>query len=278
MPDLKYLEYLRKLDRIIIPEEFTYFVHNTQFGKNEKKSDRMWEKIPTDSFTINKEMSFVERDARVREAFDYGGVKSASTFYRVNPRGKNFQIRILIPKQHLSKEKQAELGITPEEQELLDKEYRGLGDNRHPKLKNGEKIYIFASSTVDEISGKKIDILYGIREQDIERYAKLVHKLLKDPHLPYFYLSDQTKHYKFGDSEESRDAALLDFSQKTSKPYALTRDRSLARYKEQIIVGLDGKIQGTALSQFETEYLNEQEKRKKQENGKNQNRNGENER
>ena len=59
MPDLKYLEYLRKLDRIIIPEEFTYFVHNTQFGKNEKKTDRMWEKIPTDSFTINKEMSFV---------------------------------------------------------------------------------------------------------------------------------------------------------------------------------------------------------------------------
>ena len=38
MPDLKYLEYLRKLDRIIIPEEFTYFVHNTQFGKNEKKN------------------------------------------------------------------------------------------------------------------------------------------------------------------------------------------------------------------------------------------------
>lgn len=198
MADMRFLEYLRLLDKVVIPEEFTYFVHNTLQGKNKESYDRMWEEMPTDSFTVKREMSFVERDSRVREALDYGGVIRAANSYRVSPNGRAFQIRVLMPKQRLTKEQEEELKITPEEKKLLDMEYRGLGDNRHPKLKNGEKVYIFASSKQDEISGQNIDILYGIREQDIERYARAVHKTLKREDLNRYTMPDRTASFKFG--------------------------------------------------------------------------------
>lgn len=254
MADLRYLEYLRKLNKIVIPKEFTYFVHNTLYGKNEKPYDKMWEELPTDSFTVNRDMSFVERDDRVKEAFDYGGVTKAANSYSVNSRGKNFQIRLLMPKRFLSKEQLDELDITPEEQKLLRMEYNGLGDQRHPKIKRNEKKYIFASSQKDEISGENIDILYGIREQDIERYAKLVHKALKNEQTQDFKMTDETLNYTIGDNREE---ALSDYYDSTKLDYTLDND-GLGRYTKQALIDSNGNPSLTIPSKFEQEFLKEQ--------------------
>lgn len=252
MVDLKYLEYLRKLDKIVIPNEFTYFVHNTLFGRKEKEFDKMWEEIPTDSFTVKREMSFVDRDARVMEALDYGGLKKASNSYGVNPRGKNFQIRVIMPQKSLTPEQLKALQISPEEKKVLEMEYRGLGDNRHPKLKNGEKIYIFASTTKDEISNKEIDILYGIREQDIERYARIVQRLLQLEQVQPFELSDRTIN-----GVSNREVAKFDYEKAIKAPYMLKRDPDLSRYTRTHIVDANGNVQLIGFSQFEKEFIQE---------------------
>ncbi len=252
MANQSYLEYLKKLDKIVIPNEFTYFVHNTLFGKNEKKFEEMWEKIPIDTFTVKREMSFVERNSRVEEALDYGSLKKAKNSYTVNPRGKNFQIRVIMPKRFLSPEQLDSLEITPEEKELLEQEYRGLGDMRHPKLKNGEKIYIFASSTEDEISNENIDILYGIREQDIERYAKLVQKILQQESVQLFELPDRTKN-----GLVDRETAQSDYFEAIKTPYILKRDPDLSRYTRTQILDQNGNVQLIGFSEFEEEFIKE---------------------
>ena len=261
MPDLRYLEYLRKLDRIVIPEEFTYWVHNTLYGINESRFDRMWETLPTNYFVVRREMSFVERDDRVKEAFDYGGVEKASNSYTVNKKGKNFQIRVIMPKRSLTPKKRQELGISDEENNLNELEYRGLGDFRHPKLKNTEKIYIFGSSETDEISGQKIDILYGIREQDIERYAKLVQRSLTElkekPNSGMFTLPSQTLDYKYGDGEEKRSAAKAGYQNAVKATYSLKKG-NMSRYMRKPLKGLDGYINAEMMSDFENEYYHEQ--------------------
>lgn len=258
MPDLRYLTYLRNLDTIVIPEEFTYWVHNTLYGRNEKRFDKMWEALPTNFFTVRREMSFVERDDRVRAAFDYGGVEKAANSYAVNKRGKNFQIRVLMPKMNLTPKQMQDLGITEEEKRVNNLEYRGLGDNRHPKLKKDEKIYIFASSEIDEISGQKIDILYGIREQDLERYAKLVHKSLEQQSLSSFTLPKQTLDYKWGDGDEKRSAAKAGFKKAVASTYTLKKGNML-RYMRKAVKDLNGEITAEMMSDFENEYYKEQQ-------------------
>ena len=56
----------------------------------------------------------------------------------------------------------------------------GYGDGRHPKLKYGEKIIIIGNSLTDEVSGKQVDIFYGVREQDIDLYYNEVIKTIKE--------------------------------------------------------------------------------------------------
>ena len=86
-----------------------------------------------------------------------------------------------MPEKHVIPDEYKALGFSDEEIDLLLREYRGLGDMRHPKLAGKEHIIMIGSSTVDEVSGKTIDILYGIREQDAIRYAAEVsnHKDIK---------------------------------------------------------------------------------------------------
>lgn len=74
------LKYLRNLDRIIIPKEFTYWCHNTMYKPKEdcltESDKRCWNDIPTDSFILKKEMSFVTRVQRVDSALDYDNLPS----------------------------------------------------------------------------------------------------------------------------------------------------------------------------------------------------------
>lgn len=244
------LNYLRKLDKIVIPREFTYWVHNTLYGKDDK---RMWDTLPTDSFVVNREMSFVDRDSRAMEAIDYGGLYKASLSYSRNKLGKNFQIRVIYPKERLSEDQVRELGMTPEEVALNKHEYNGLGDRRHPKLKGGEKVYIFASHTMDEMSRQPIDILYGVREQDIERYAQMVQKTIIRYPLEQFTLTDRTLNYRMG-SGINRNTAQADYYDSVNSPYFLKRDKDLSRYKSRNVLTKDGKVIMAQPSPFEQEY------------------------
>ena len=253
-----YLKYLRKLDSVVIPKEFTYWVHNTLYGK---ENSRMWDEIPTDSFTVKREMSFVDRDSRVMEAMDYGGLYKANTSYGSSKYAKNFQIRVIFPKYRLSDDQVRDLGITPEEMKQNKFEYEGLGDRRHPKLKGGEKIYIFASARKDEISKKNIDILYGVREQDIVRYAEAVQKSITRFSIKPFHLSERTESYRTG-SSMNRNTAQADYFDSVNTPYSLNRDPDLSRFKRKKVLNKDGKVILVQLSPFEQEYMHDVEKSK----------------
>ena len=55
---LEDLKYLRSLDRIIIPSEFTYWCHSTMYKPASDcvtlSDKRCWNEIPTDNFTIKR--------------------------------------------------------------------------------------------------------------------------------------------------------------------------------------------------------------------------------
>ena len=97
---LEDLKYLRSLDRIIIPSEFTYWCHSTMYKPASDcvtTSDRRcWNEIPTDNFTVRGEMSFVTRTQRVDTALDYGN--KPMTTYANTSGSLPFQIRVLQPK------------------------------------------------------------------------------------------------------------------------------------------------------------------------------------
>ena len=99
---------------------------------------------------------------------------------------------------------------------------------------------------------KDIDILYGIREQDIERYAKLVQKTLKQESIKPFDLTDRTH-----DGTASREEAENDYLEATKVPYALDRDSDLSRYSRSYIYGEDGELQLVGYSKFEKEFIQE---------------------
>ena len=176
------LQYLKSLDKIVLPMEFTYFNHCTFYLPDEIKQKMVnqkfikgWTSIPIDGFTIGKEMSFQERTLRVRHCLDYGKpLSQTSIFYAKIDYTIPFMIRVIMPKKSIITHENFEQPYMKE----LYKIYSGLGDGRHEKLPSKTKLLTFASSQVDEISGKKVDIIYCVREIDLDWYASLVRETI----------------------------------------------------------------------------------------------------
>ena len=172
------LQILRDMPEIFIPSDFTYWCHNTMY-KPEKDwagpSDRRnWTEIPTDEITIKGEMSFVTKVQRIQSAVDFGS--KPSTRYANTENSLPFQIRVIHPKRNCLKKMKDDGLITEDDFKKKIRQCDGLGDYRHPKLPSKTKIYIIGSTTKDEISGEKIDIVYGVPEEDIELLTKQVLK------------------------------------------------------------------------------------------------------
>ena len=172
------ISFLRGLDKIYIPNDYTYFHHNTyyqtEYDKENTTYSRAWVSIPVEDFYVSNSLSCVEMNDRISEALHYGGREKASIAYAHPKECKTFAIRIIMPKNRLSDDQYSMMGLSPEEIQMLKREYAGLGDMRHPKLANKEHIIIIGSTTKDEVSGKDLDIVYGVREQDIIYYANEV--------------------------------------------------------------------------------------------------------
>jgi len=250
------LNYLRGLETIIMPSQFTYFNHCTSYqAENIKASSlikKAWTSLPIEDFVIGREMSFSERTQRIHEALGYGGREKANLRYAMPTGAKPFIIRVVIPKRNLNVEEKRKLEIDDEYNRLLQQEYMGLGDGRHPKLRNKEHIMMFASSTIDEVSGQRIDILYGVREQDVIRYANAVKEALSIRSsydecviptpipVPGQCYYEWDRDYKF-----------------ERETYSIPRDKTFSRYIRKGVVGPSGEIELYQLSDFEQEYLDE---------------------
>lgn len=180
------IKLLRNMNSIIIPSLFTYFHHSTSYIPQELKERsvrgkymRNWTSLPKEEFTILNEMSFVERDDRIRETLDYNKpLTSTPIMYTIDDYSKPFCIRILMPK--LESVMNDALPINEDYKNEYFQLYYGYGDGRHPKLKDGEKIIIIGNSLKDEVSGKVVDIFYGIREIDLDMYYNEVIKTIKN--------------------------------------------------------------------------------------------------
>ena len=250
------LKYLCDLDKIIMPPQFTYFNHCTSFQAEALQRNmvlkKSWTQMPIDGFVVRREMSFKERNQRIEEALEYGGKERASTTYGVPIGSKPFIIRVIMPKNNLSKEEQDKLGFDEEYVRLLKQEYMGLGDMRHPKLRSGEHILMFASSTVDEVSGEKIDILYGIREQDIIRYANTVREVLS--------IQDTFLEIDIPTPKKVRNEAYYEWDHNyrfNRETYYIPRDKTFDRYIRKGVLGPSGEVVLYQVSPFEQEYLDE---------------------
>lgn len=242
------LAYLQSIDRIVFPQEFTYFNHCACYTPKHLKPEgktKAWSELPIPGFTIKGEMSFKERDDRIREALDYGSVTNASISYGIAEGSIPFIIRVVIPKLRSG------LDLSPEYQKKLQFEYRGLGDGRHPKLRGGEKIYTFASTKQDEVSGKAVDIFYGVREQDLILYANTVYAELQKqptyapPVMPVAKKVPGTSYYDHPTQYEFN-----------SRTYSLLKSKNFSRYYRMKLIGPEGDIQGEMASQFEQEAIN----------------------
>ena len=231
--NMKNIDYLRSLDRVVLPREFTYFNHCTGYLPDSVK-ERMvngkyahgWSYIPTDEFIIDREMSFVERKGRLDSCLDYRKpISETSIIYTLSNYAKPFMIRIVMPRREYIRSNDLKDDYRGE----LARIYSGLGDGRHEKLPGKTRILIFGSSQVDEISGKKVDILYGVREQDIEWYTELVKETLNIGNAEDFIMPDNLDRYS--------DFGFL------MRSTLLPKDKSFDRFKR-----IDG------LSEFEMEY------------------------
>lgn len=228
------LHYLRGLDKIVLPSEFTYFNHCTNYLPSEIKQKMIngkyvngWDFVPIDTFVIKREMSFVERTERVSNCLHYQKpLSEVPIIYKLNEYAKPFIIRVVMPKKSIITKDNFN---DPYIQEL-HKIYLGLGDGRHEKLPNDTKLLVFATSQVDEISGKKVDIIYCVREIDLKWYASLVKETLTN-RVPVEFMIDENLH---------RGSSLTFFN----RDFLLERDVDFSRY----IKDDDG------MSEFERDY------------------------
>ena len=250
------LQYLQSIDQIIMPPQFTYFNHCTSFQaealQKNKLFQKSWTQIPIDGFVIKKEMSFTERNQRIDEALGYGGKEKAGIQYAMPNGAKAFIIRVIMPKKNLSPEDKEKIGIDEVYNRTLQQEYMGLGDGRHPKLRHGEHILMFASSTIDEVSGQKIDILYGVREQDVIRYATAVKEALS--------IQNSYEECVIPTPERVPGAAYYEWDRDykfNRETYSISRNKDFNRYIRKGIIGPSGEVVLYQVSKFEEEYLAE---------------------
>ena len=237
--------YLSAINDVIIPKEYTYFLHCTAFELPEEaaksKYNKSWTELPLNNFRVRWEMSFVERKDRVNSALQYGGLHKAMTSYAKAPNSKPFQIRVIMPKFILSDEEKIKLDITPDEAKILYKAHTG-GDGRHPKLFHDEVIEIFATSIIDEVTETQQDIFYGVRQQDLVRYAQLVSEELElQKEIPREQIpTNMEEYYVWNDST-----------------FSLPKNKNNYRYQKKYISDKEDNIQLLEYSDFEQDYLNE---------------------
>ena len=227
------IEFLRGLRSVIIPRNFTYFNHCTGYIPQsivdmmvKGKYARGWNSIPTDSFVVSGEMSFVERKGRIDSCLDYRKpLSQADIIYTLSDYSKPFMIRVIMPRRSFVKDESK----SREYREELMKIYSGFGDGRHEKLPGKTKLLVFGSSQVDEISGKKVDIIYCIREEDLDWYSEEVRNIIRIGSIEEFSIpSNLTRNSDF--------SFLLGDTM-------LPKDKDFSRFK---------KING--LSDFEMDY------------------------
>ena len=180
------LDYLRNVRYIMIPKDFTYLDHHTSYMPKHIKERfeggkylRNWDTIPTDEFTVRREMSFVERDQRIKDTLDYNHpLSDTGIMYTLPDYSKPFCIRVIIPR--LKAVLDGKFNVSDDYKSTIVNINYGYGDYRHAKLADGERIIIIGNAMEDEISGKQVDVFYGVRECDFQLYFDSVQKAIKE--------------------------------------------------------------------------------------------------
>ena len=207
------LKYLRKCSFIIMPSLYTYWCHSSLYSPYGKSNGKLWSFLPTDVVEVKKELSMLSRTQRFKYTVEHQDLKHAPTYYKVDNNQspmKYFQLKVVMPKNNLTTDEKKSLG--KDDQYFLDyaRAYSGLGDGRHPKLPNKTKIYLFGYMKKDEMSGKPIDTVWGVREEDLIDYANAVLNELYKTHDKYGYIPvnntplfpNETKLYEFENKRE----------------------------------------------------------------------------
>ena len=230
------LKFLRGLDRIIIPKEFTYWCHSTMYKPLEDcktfSDKRCWNEIPTNSFTIKREMSFVDRIGRINSALDYGNLPAVT--YANTANSLPFQIRVLQPKHKYV----PVLYKDPAAQEQQYWAERGLGDGRHPKLPNKTELYVFSFAQKDDVSDQAIDIIYCISKRDISIIADLVRTIIKE-----------------GSTSYNRNINIIDNRAfENNVPTVISRSTNQSRFFDMKIVDKEGNPQLIKKAGYKEDY------------------------
>lgn len=170
------IEYLRSQKFIVIPSQFSYWVHNTIYvpaqNQTTVQTKGAWTEIPTEGFTTKNQMSFVTRKQRVRSALDYN-TKPATT-YKTIEGAFPFQIRVIKPKRECFNDLFTDLKTKIQ----YAREEDGLGNDRHPKLPKDRQLVVIGFSCEDECSNVPIDIVYCV---DVNDLSLLVPKVKEIP-------------------------------------------------------------------------------------------------
>ena len=157
------LEKLKELSDIVLPNEFTYISLNEYFQseseKEKTKNSKAVTYINTDSLKIDDMTYFNERGKKEEKEIPINS--------------KEFIIRVLIPKNNLSVEEKRNLNIDNSYEQRLNLIY----GNKKPRLFNTE-IKFFGSSFYDAETEKNIDVLYGVREEDIDKLYSAINRAL----------------------------------------------------------------------------------------------------
>lgn len=236
-------KYLESLDSIIIPKEYTYFVNASTFcfpELDKLNAKKNWTILPTSSFKVKREMSFWTREDLTTDLLK-GNLKAGQRIsYGELPKStKPFQIRVIFPNKFLTEEEVKRIDLTKQEyDEITFKNYQ-FGRGRHPKIFDGEIIEIFSTSLYDEITGVKEDIFYGIRNQDLIKYAEIVsEELQKNQNIP------------MGKNPATLEGINHEWKHQT---FALQKNQNNCRFlKKYFVDGLKGQY-----SEFEVEYIQE---------------------
>lgn len=179
------LKFLRSCDKVIVPKLYTYWSHSSQYKTGVTTSTRrgLWDALPSQQFKVKSEMSYLDVGLRLQEVGKNQDFKSVQTVYAPDSKASNlkgFQIKVVMPKRNLSKEEFSSLGMNEESVSKFYRENRGLGDGRHPKLSGNTQVHIFGYMDKDEMSGKEVDTVIGVRDEDLIVYANNVQKEMQE--------------------------------------------------------------------------------------------------
>ena len=166
------LNYLRRLKGVVIPPQYTFWLHHTSVNTPDKmgKYERCWTEIPTKEFVVRGEMSFVEAENWLREMV-WHNKEEPNYRYCCSKNAMPFRIIAIQPRH-----KYLEKICTGDELKRRFYEEDGLGDFRHPKIAGRTHLFVFACKS----KGKKVsevDTIYVVREADLHQYVADIKEL-----------------------------------------------------------------------------------------------------